>query len=444
MKFDFPIESIEYEFQLRGDCKIDITINERVVTGNIIHGHLLKGHNVLKINFTKSDPTDADSYATLKQFKVNGGDFLDQIKAIEYQVDQTKHNDVKGMIDNNLYFGYIGTMEIILEQTNDPLRKAAWTLADKEFEFTKWPIKGNKHRNKDFETILRDAKFMYTGSTPPKIKEINDVVNQTKLEDLRGPCPNDVETKLWDWMCKSQRIKMIGEPLKNFTFSNGVSDSLESFVRKSNQILMIPEKMYHIHGEVFNDPNLVKLDPFQKPIPLYADVLLEYPSPWYTNDELDNVIKLAKDKKAKIALDLTWLPVATDEIQLNLNGIDQIFFSMNKAWPIHDLRPAFRWSRERINDRQTFDYEIGMYPKTSANMFLKLIDKFSFDYIYETVKDVRAEIMKTFKLEPTSVLWFTKHESAIHDEKGHISKYYFLDEFVCIQKLLDFKGKYWW
>ena len=173
-------------------------------------------------------------------------------------------------------------------------------------------------------------------------------------------------------------------------------------------------------------------------------MLLEYPSPWYTNQELDDVIKQAKDKKAKIALDLTWLPVATDEIKLDLNGIDQIFFSMNKAWPIHDLRPAFRWSRERINDRQTFDYEIGMYPKTSVNMFMKLIDKFSFGHIYEAVKDARAEIMQTFNLESTPVLWFTKHESAIHDEKGHISKHYFLDEFVCIQKLLDFKGKYWW
>ena len=63
MKFDFPIESIEYEFLLQGDCKIDITINGRVVTGNVIHGHLLKGHNVLKINFTKSDPTADDNYA---------------------------------------------------------------------------------------------------------------------------------------------------------------------------------------------------------------------------------------------------------------------------------------------------------------------------------------------------------------------------------------------
>ena len=77
-------------------------------------------------------------------------------------------------------------------------------------------------------------------------------------------------------------------------------------------------------------------------------------------------------------------------------------------------------------------------------MFVKLIDKFSFDHIYETVKVARLEIMKTFKLEPTSVLWFTKHESAKHDEEGHISKHYFLDEFVCIQKLLDYKGKYWW
>tara|TARA_B100000424_G_scaffold23247_1_gene16487 strand:- start:1201 stop:2247 length:1047 start_codon:yes stop_codon:yes gene_type:complete len=348
------------------------------------------------------------------------------------------------MINNNLYFGYIGSMEIILEHTNDPLRRAAWTIADKEFEYTKWPIKGNKHRNKHFETIFRDAKFMYTGSMPPKSKEITNVVNETKLADLRGLLPKDIESKLWDWISKSQRVKMNGEPFKHLTFSNGVSDSLESFVRKSNQILMIPEKMYHIHGEIFDYPNLVKLDPFERSIPLYADVLLEYPSPWYTNDELDNVIKLAKEKKAKIALDLTWLPVATDEIQLDLNGIDQIFFSMNKAWPIHDLRPAFRWSRERINDRQTFDYEIGMYPKTSANMFVKLIDKFSFDHIYETVKDARLEIMKTFKLEPTSVLWFTKHESAKHDEEGHISKHYFLDEFVCIQKLLDFKGKYWW
>ena len=444
MKFDFPIDKVEYEFDLVGDCDIEVTLNKHPVVGNVIDGDLLKGHDVLGINFSKTDPTDTESYATLKKFNINDGDFLDQIKVLGYNVDKSKHKEAEDQISNNLYFGYVGSMEIVLEQTKELLKKAAWTIADKEFEYVKWPSKGKNHRHKDFRTVLRDAEFMYTGSTPPLSKDITIAVNETRLQDLRGPFPDNVEHKLIDWMSKSERCRLDGEPFKHFTFSNGVSDSLESFLRNSISVIMMPSKMYHIHGELLQGTDLVRLDPFERPIPLYADVLLEYPSPWYTNDELDNVIKLAKDKKAKIALDLTWLPVATDKIQLDLNGIDQIFFSMNKAWPIHDFRPAFRWSRDRINDRQTFDYEIGIYPKTSANIFMKLISEFSFDYIYNTNKDNRSEIMQTFDLAQTPVLWFTKHQSAVHDEKGHISEHYFLDEFVCIQKLLDHKGKYFW
>jgi hypothetical protein len=63
---------------------------------------------------------------------------------------------------------------------------------------------------------------------------------------------------------------------------------------------MMPEKMYHIHGEIFDDTDLIRLDPFQKPIPLYADVLLEYPSPWYTNQELMMSLNKPKIKRQKL------------------------------------------------------------------------------------------------------------------------------------------------
>ena len=46
-----------------------------------------------------------------------------------------------------------------------------------------------------------------------------------------------------------------------------------------------------MHGELFDETDLIRLDPFERPIPLYANVLLEYPSPWYTNEELDDLIK---------------------------------------------------------------------------------------------------------------------------------------------------------
>ena len=445
-KFDYPIENIRFNFKLVGGGFLACSWNGKMLFPNPeynISEEQIEKENTLSIAFAKFDPADEDSYATLQYFMINGGNFKSSIEKQQYKIDRHLHPDAEEEIQFDGYFGYVGRLEIRINQCNDLLKKAAWTIADKEFEYTKWPIKGNKHRNKNFETIHRDAKFMYTGSTPPLSKAITKVVNDTKVKDLRDPLHNDAESKIIDWISKSERVKINGEPFKHFTFSNGVSDSLESFVRNS-RVIMMPPKMYHMHGELFDETDLIRLDPFERPIPLYANVLLEYPSPWYTNEELDDLIKLAKGKKAKIALDLTWLPVATDKIQLDLNGIDQIFFSMNKAWPIHDFRPAFRWSRDRINDRQTFDYETGMYPKTSANIFMQLIDKFTFGHIFNTVKDSRAEIMQTFNLEPTSVLWFTKHESAEHDEKGHISKHYFLDEFVCIQKLLDFKGKYFW
>ena len=82
--------------------------------------------------------------------------------------------------------------------------------------------------------------------------------------------------------------------------------------------------------------------------------------------------------------------------------------------------------------------------KVPPNMFLILMEQFPYDYVYDKYRDDAQQIRTQFGLEITSVLWFTKHESAKHDPNEYINKYYFLDEFVCLRKLLDFKNKYFW
>ena len=77
-------------------------------------------------------------------------------------------------------------------------------------------------------------------------------------------------------------------------------------------------------------------------------------------------------------------------------------------------------------------------------MFLHLIDKFPFDYVYDNYSEDAESICKTFGLEKTSVLWFMTHKSVAHDTNGYISPHYHLDEFVCIRKLLEHKDKYFW
>ena len=202
--------------------------------------------------------------------------------------------------------------------------------------------------------------------------------------------------------------------------------------------------MYYFHGEILQDKKNTIKDVFNDSILEGSTVLFELPSPWYSTDKILDKIKEAKDKNCKIALDLTWLPATNESIDIDVALVDQIFFSMNKTWPIHDLRPAFRWSKERVNDAQTFQYEYCSYPKVAANMFMKLIEKFELDFVYDKYKQSAEQICKTFQLQPTSVLWFTKHNDIKHDTNEYISKYYFLDDFVCIRKLLDFKDKYFW
>ena len=173
-------------------------------------------------------------------------------------------------------------------------------------------------------------------------------------------------------------------------------------------------------------------------------MIFELPSRWYTTKDIKNKIKEARLKNCTIALDLTWMPVSNDLIELDLSEVDQIFFSMNKTWPIQDFRPAFRWSKTHINDAATFQWEHCTYPKISANVFMNLMKSYKLDYVYDKYKPIAERLMTMFDLRPTSVLWFTLHDHVKHDPKKHIWPGYFLDDFVCLRKLLDYQGKYFW
>jgi hypothetical protein len=444
MHFDFSIQKINIEFETVGTGSITTKINGNIVDKEINSTQLLSD-NTLEILFTKKDPSDTSSFAEIKNFLVNGGDFSDQIKEIMYYVDLEKHPDAPAQIQGNLYFGYVGKLIIDFTQRNDELAKAAWIIADNEFEYIKWPLKGENYRAKTFDAIYRDAKYMYTGSLAPADPSIISFIDKIPIGVLRNPLRTyEDRQKIEEWINRSKRITMKNfDKMNHFTYSNGVLDSLNSFIG-TNKNLYMPKKMYYFYGEVLKDKETKIKDLFSEKLDYGASVLIELPSPWYETNLLLNKIKEAKEKDCIIGLDLTWLPASTESIDIDLDMVDQIFFSMNKTWPIHDIRPAFRWSKQRVNDSQTFQYEYCSYPKVGGNLFKKLINVFEFDHTYNLYHNKTKSINDTFGLDETSVLWFTTHNLYQHKSKNHISDHYFLDDFVCIRKLLDYQGKYFW
>ena len=443
MKFDFHIQKVAFKFKTFGTGKVELLLNGEQVQ-DIDLSQKLKQSNTIRINFTKEDPSDVSSYALIDGISINGYDLKENFKAVDYIIDTNKHKVEKAIINNNLYLGYVGFMEFTIEHRDDLLSDAAWTIADKEFTKIKWPLKGQQHRQKDFHTVRRDAVFMFTGCHPPKTKNIKEIVDQYKIADLSDPLMPEDRTKVEEWINKSSRVKIKNfDLMENFTVGNGVTESLHSFIQSSSVIYM-PEKMYYHNKEILQDKKIQVRNAFNEKFEKGSNVLFELPSPWYQTEDIQNKIKEAHDADCNIALDLTWLPVSNLPIHIDLEMIDQVFFSMNKCWPLTALRPALRWSKQRINDSQTFDNEFGMYSKIPVNMLMVLIDNIDFDYTFDLYANKVDELCDKFQLEKTHVLWFTKHRNFIHDANNYISHYYHLDDFVCVVELLEYSDRYFW
>jgi hypothetical protein len=444
MNFDFFIQDINFKFNIRGKGDIKLFFNGTHVDNCHVTKNI-KENNVVEIMFSKDDPSDVDSYAILEQVFINGFDCVDRFKEIEYHIDKSKHIMVDNVIPNNLYFGYIGRMTFALEHKNDLLSQAAWLLADKEFTPVKWPLKGDNFRKKDFDTLCRDSLYMFTGCQPPQSEEISKFVEQLNISETSNLVQLlDAKEKIEAWINRSARINLKNfNSMNHFTVSNGVTESLSN-VLCSNKVLYMNEKMYYHNREFLEDKNVTIKDLHVENLDKNSTILMELPSPWYDTHSQLEIIKKAKQANCHVALDLTWLPLVDIDIEFDLDLVDEIFFSMNKGWPIQQLRPAFRWSKKRINDSQTFDTEYGMYPKVPVNVFMKLTDQFEIDYTYNQHKTNHRNICKKFDLEPTEVLWFTKHKNVTHDHRHYISNHFYLDDFVCVVNLLNHKDKYFW
>tara|TARA_B100000214_G_scaffold324160_1_gene261007 strand:- start:13482 stop:14804 length:1323 start_codon:yes stop_codon:yes gene_type:complete len=438
---DFYIEKINFEFENHGNCNLEIHWNGNKIQNNVISD--IQKDNKLELFFSKNDPSDKDSYSTLKYFKINDGNFTDWFKQIEYKVDVSKHSDVETIIVNNGYYGYIGQLEINISQC-DLLKKAAWLIADRHFKNYKTNSRERAFREKTFDNVHDDARWMFTGSWPPDTKEIVDHIDNLTIKQTKPPVIlEDLRKQTEEWLQKSNRISFKNfDKFEHFCFDKGILSFINSFLMRQKEVYK-PNKIYQFVGEISEGKDITYKDIFGE-IKEKSVVYLELPSPWYDNDRLLQVVKEAKEKNCYIVVDLVWCPIARNNIDIDLDLFDEVFFSMNKAWPINHLRPAIRWSKKHINDISTFTNTWGYYPVVEANVFLNCIKKFSYDFTFRKYSKDADSILDTFGLKPTEVLWFAEHDTVNHNDDNYISKHYFLDDRVCILNLLQHKGKYFW
>jgi len=427
---DYTAKKLRIVYVSEGEISIEAKLNDIPIgiPGNTIEvGIPQQDKNNLHIQVTRSNREDVVSNIQIKEVTIDGKSYLDDFKKIKFIVDKNKHPFMQDT-ENNLFFGHYGSLDVDICHKVDILTRAKTVLINDPDVH----IHGK-------ETSNPDHRHVFTGCVPPFSSEILD--HMAKSSDANDISVEQTRSSIEQWLSESSRINIKNlNMLENFTLSNGITQSIESVRHRLDDIFM-PSKMYYLHG-LLKGKN--KRNIFAEELPLKAKVMFELPSPWYTTESILQKIKEAVEKRCHIILDLTWLPLSTKQIEIDASDISEIYFSMNKAWPVRDIRPAFRWSRFRINDSQTFDTEWNSFTKLPFNVFGKLIEKFSFDYTYNSYLKDADEICKTFDFGHTDVLWFKTHKDVKHTLPNHISEHYFLDDFVCIINLLQTKGKYFW
>jgi hypothetical protein len=229
---------------------------------------------------------------------VNEFDIKENFKTLPHIIDTSKHNVNKSTINNNLYLGYIGYTQFTVEHRNDLLSKAAWNIAYKEFAELKWPLKGEQYREKNFQNVLNDASYLFTGCHPPNTKEMLEQLDEFKLGELNKPLhlPEDKE-KIQKWINESSRVNISNfDSMKHFTISNGTTESLNSFITSDN-LQYMPSKMYFHHGEVLEGKKIKVKDVFTDEIVEGSNVLFEFPSPWFSAEQIHCVLLCDGPKK---------------------------------------------------------------------------------------------------------------------------------------------------
>ena len=208
--------------------------------------------------------------------------------------------------------------------------------------------------NQKFTGKLKEASWLMDKSTwslcpmiPIKDESINNFTNQLNFSELRHPI--DIPAlgcDLLGWVNASKTQQIKGIDFLHTTFATGIDNFIDSLILRSDYIGRLSKTYYYVHDLCDHyKKNYYEIDKEIKP---NSTVIIEFPTPHHNVEDIKNIIKECIKKQCYIALDFTFLPLCTHDIELDVSEINEIWFSVNKTWPINDIRPAFRFSRNKI------------------------------------------------------------------------------------------------
>ena len=219
--------------------------------------------------------------------------------------------------------------------------------------------------------------------------------------------------KQWIFSCHP-KIKGI-EQYNYMCFTQGTTESFYQFyIRYKNKRLRIAKGEYFFHqmmkGLWFNSKDrFAWLD--DEPIKENDVVLLSVPfsDTGATPRDLEKLLCDCDKLKVPVMLDLAYINLAVDmSFDLSHPCIEYVVSSLSKVFPIENHRVGIRLQKQAFEDQLYVinEYNYNYINLLSAYIGIKMMNKFSADYVFNKYRSKQLEFCQKLDLVPSYCVYF--------------------------------------
>jgi hypothetical protein len=267
-------------------------------------------------------------------------------------------------------------------------------------------------------TIQNLKELPYGGAQHVVSKELENFVanciNQVMSENVLQN--SDIHNKFLSeyvlWINSSKKNTFIG--LENFSvkaFSSGTTESFDKFYLKNltrrlryfkgeYMYHMVAGRQYFLKKSCFlEDDDLDKNDVVVISLP-FSDTGNPHP-------DMEQVLLQCDRLDIPVLIDCAYFGICSGIIfNLNHKCITDLTFSLSKSFPVPHLRIGMRLTKTDDDDLLLVMNKTNYINRLSAGVGLKVIQRFTPDYIYEKYRLSQEKICKNLNVEPSSCVIF--------------------------------------
>lgn len=243
---------------------------------------------------------------------------------------------------------------------------------------------------------------------PEVIKYADNLLSSLKLGNLKGVTNAQHDASWRSWLTSSSFHTVVGlEQLPHSAFLPGTTDAFGEFIARYPGRRIRASRSDFILTKILSSSwNRQFLALEEAPLDENDAVILSMPFSGNGSEYPKNILGQAEKLDVPVMIDAAYFGNSQGVVyDLRYNCIKDFAVSLSKCLAPNQLRLGIRFTRDAVDDGVTAGLlGADIFDRFGCYMSMQLLEKYSHDFVVQTVKPISDSVCKQLHLEPTKTM----------------------------------------